>query len=119
MAFFNSTARIGLLRALARPTKLGNSTAATACRSLASSRSIGQQQQQRSQQQQALLFRYAAAPKGWSSLSQQQGVQRRCLSGGKEDESDDDFKPKRKAVPSGADEVADLIKKQVRLQRSM
>lgn len=35
------------------------------------------------------------------------------MSGGKEDESDDDFKPKRKAVPSGADEVADLIKKQV------
>lgn len=114
MALSTSSARMGLLRTLVRPTKLGNITTATACRSLVSSRSVGQQQrlQELQRGQQALLLRPAAAPKGWSASSQQ-GVQRRCLSGGKEDDSDDDFKPKRKPVPSGADEVADLIKKQV------
>ncbi|CAN0338039.1 unnamed protein product [Ectocarpus sp. 12 AP-2014] len=111
MAASYSTARQGLLRALARSPKLGSPLPATAVRSLNYVQVPALQQQL--QLRREMLLKSSQA---WSVEPQQQMQQRRrfaAASGGDEDGSDDDFKPKRKAVPEGADEVSDLIKKQV------
>lgn len=111
MALSMSTARQGLFRALVRSTRLSNTTAATARRSLVSFPAAPRQQPQQQKEQ---VLRRAVAHQEWPALTLQQ-AQRRCFSagGGKEDDSDDDFKPKRKAVSDDAGMVSDLIKKQV------
>lgn len=112
MAASYSTARQGLLRALARSPKLGSPLPATAVRSL-NSVQVPALQQQLQLRRETL----SKSSQAWLVEPQQQMQQRRrfaAASGGEEDGSDDDFKPKRKAVPEGADEVSDLIKKQVR-----
>ncbi|CAM9890798.1 unnamed protein product [Ectocarpus sp. 12 AP-2014] len=111
MAASYSAARQGLLRTLARPPKLGNPLPATAVRSL-NSVQVPALQHQLQLRRETL----SKSSQAWSVEPQQQMQQRRkfaAASGGDEDGSDDDFKPKRKAVPEGADEVSDLIKKQV------
>ncbi|CAN0080828.1 unnamed protein product [Ectocarpus sp. 13 AM-2016] len=111
MAASYSTARQGVLRALARSPKLGNPLPATAVRSL-NSVQVPALQQQLQLRRETL----SNSSQAWSVEPQQQMKQRRrfaAASGGDEDGSDDDFKPKRKAVPEGSDEVSDLIKKQV------
>lgn len=114
MAVSASTARHGVLRALARSARLSNTAGAAvapASRSLSSCRPSS-----------AMLLhqlRREVTPTSCraSSLVLQQQVQQRrsfAAGGGKEeDDSDDDFKPKRKAVSDDADEISDLIKKQV------
>ncbi|CAB1101111.1 unnamed protein product [Ectocarpus sp. CCAP 1310/34] len=111
MAASYSTARQGLLRALARSPKLGSPLPATAVRSLISVQVPAPQQQLQLRRE-----TLSKSSQAWSVEPQQQMQQRRrfaAASGRDEDGSDDDFKPKRKAVPEGADEVSDLIKKQV------
>ncbi|CAM9403640.1 unnamed protein product [Ectocarpus fasciculatus] len=112
MATSYSTARQGLLRALARSPKLSSPLSAAAVRSLSSVQVPALPQLQQQQRREAL----SKSSRVWSVGSQQQMQQRRrfaAASGEDEDGSDDDFKPKRKAVPEGADEVSGLIKKQV------
>lgn len=109
MALASCSARQGLLRAVARSARgvAGN----PGRRSLTSVSASAQLQPRRD----VLL---PTGYRAWSVLSQQQVQQRRSFaagSGKEEDESDDDFKPKRKAVSDDADEVSDLIKKQVLL----
>ncbi|CBJ32952.1 Glutaredoxin [Ectocarpus siliculosus] len=111
MAASYSAARQGLLRALARSPKLGSPLPATPIRSLTSVQVPALQQQLQLRRE-----TLSKSSQAWSVEPQQQMQQRRrfaAASGGDEDGSDDDFKPKRKAVPEGADEVSDLIKKQV------
>ncbi|CAM9250424.1 unnamed protein product [Ectocarpus sp. 6 AP-2014] len=111
MAASYSAARQGLLRALARSPKLGSPLPATAVRSLTCVQVPALQQQLHLRRE-----TLSKSSQAWSVEPQQQMQQRRrfaAASGGDEDGSDDDFKPKRKAVPEGADEVSDLIKKQV------
>lgn len=120
MALATSTARQGLLRALARSTTQLTTAkrslacgAATAC---PTGTGVGQHpwQQQQLQQQHLLLRRAAAVPQNYHEQRWEQ--QRRSFSaggGGNEDDSDDDFKPQRKAVSDNPDDISALIKKQV------
>lgn len=106
MALSSCSARQGLLRAIARSAR--GATATPGRRSLTSAPARPQ-----------LQLRREVVPtscRAWSVLSQQQVPQRRSFAAGSgkdEDDSDDDFKPQRKAVPEDADEVSGLIKKQV------
>lgn len=112
MALSSCSARQGLLRAITRSAR--GVAANPVRRSLTSVPAPPPQ-----------LLRRDAMPascRAWSVLSQQQAQQRRSFAAGsgkeeeEDDDSDDDFKPKRKAVSDDADEVSDLIKKQVCLR---
>ena len=108
MALSSCSARQGLLRAVARSAR-GVAAATPGRRSLTL---VPERPQLQLVRRDAL----PASSRAWSVLSQQQPQQRRSFAAGSgkdEDDSDDDFKPKRKAVSDDADEVSDLIKKQV------
>ncbi|CAM9194160.1 unnamed protein product [Pylaiella littoralis] len=122
MALSSSTARYGMVRALARSTTKLSSTPSTAPRrSLSSFRLPPATHQHQLRRQVTLpttrgLWSVAVSPRQQmqQQQQQQQEQQRRSFASGKDDDdSDDDFKPKRKAVPDDTDEVSDLIKKQV------
>ena len=108
MSMSTSVGRQGLARALVRSLKHSNSMSQ-------GQRTVSSASVSFRNSQHRLYSRTAQVGGAWWTVRRPHLGEKRWISAGgvKGDDSDDDFKPKRKVVSDNPDDVADLIKNQV------